>query len=197
MQAAYETFGCNEGNVFFLGIDKGSFNVDVMLFDSTYGVHYPGVSGMEGNGNAVHLMYNILSTPTIVVITPDKLIATSQIWPPIAASVVDSVSAAGGLVQECLTPVSENSISQKIIAVSPNPVKDIAALFIQPGNKRELEIIVRNAVGQKVASIGPSPFEARKRRQQINLSGQPRGIYLVQVLENGRIVQTEKIILLH
>ena len=182
--------------MFFLGIDKGSFNVDVMLFDSIYGVHYPGVSGMEGNGNAVHLMYNVLSTPTIVVITPDKLIATHQIWPPTTASVVDSVSAAGGVVQDCLTRVSGNPVSQKIIAIHPNPVKEIATLYIHPGKKRELEIKIRNALGQVVARLGPSPLEANRNKRMIDLSGQPRGMYLVQVLENGRAIQTEKMVLL-
>jgi len=82
MQAAYEEFGCNDGNVFFMGIDKGNTNQDVIYFDSTYGIQYPGISGQDGGGNEVHLLYEIQATPTVVVIQPDKAIAVKQIWPP-------------------------------------------------------------------------------------------------------------------
>ena len=39
LQAAYEEFGCNDGNVFFMGIDKGNTNEDVIYFDETYGIN--------------------------------------------------------------------------------------------------------------------------------------------------------------
>ncbi len=102
MQAAYEEFGCNDGDIFFMGIDKGNTNQEVMAFDSTYGIQYPGVSGQDGNGNQVHLMYQVQATPAVIVIQPDRYISVKQIWLPTYTNIVDSITDAGGVPQECL-----------------------------------------------------------------------------------------------
>lgn len=79
IQASYEDFGSNEGNVIFMGISWGDYNSGVDYFDSIHGVTYPSVSGFEGGGNAVVNEYNILSYPTVVVIQPDRHIFNQYI----------------------------------------------------------------------------------------------------------------------
>ncbi|MDZ7775871.1 MAG: redoxin domain-containing protein [Bacteroidales bacterium] len=81
-QEAYEAFGCNAGNVYFFSIDQGHTNEEVIAFKNEYGLEMAGASGLEGNGNAVFDLYNILSTPTMIVIKPDREISSQHIWPP-------------------------------------------------------------------------------------------------------------------
>ena len=179
-----------------MGIDKGNTNYDVMLFDSIYGVQYPGVSGMEGGGNAVHFLYNILGTPSIVVITPDKLIASKQIWPPTTDHVIDSVLAAGGILQPCITSVDDNAGTAVLLSVNPNPVKDVVFLSIYPDRTRQLEVIIRNAAGRHIAGLAPSVYEPVKNHRTLSLTGLAGGLYFLQLLEKGKPVLTDKIILL-
>jgi thiol-disulfide isomerase/thioredoxin len=98
---AYEYFGCNEGNVIFLGMNWGSNNDEVRIFDSLWGAHYPSVSGLQGGGNGVVDNYQVLSYPTVAIITPDRLIANHLIWPPAYDSIVQEVLASGGIPGQC------------------------------------------------------------------------------------------------
>jgi len=197
MQAAYEEFGCNDGNVFFLGIDKGNTNNDVMVFDSIYGIQYPGVSGQGGGGNEVHLTYNIQATPTVVVITPDKLIATHQIFPPNTSNIVDSVSNAGGILQACITDIPGIHKREEILAIGPNPVRNYAYLTLHLEGSRYLEVSVLNLTGQKVADFGPQFYESGTHLLKADLSGQSEGFYFVRIRENDQVFSTKKLILVN
>ena len=197
MQAAYEEFGCNDGNVFFLGIDKGSTNYSVMQFDSIYGVHYPSVSGQEGGGNAIHFLYDIQATPSIVVITPDKLIATHQIWPPTTSNVVDSVLNAGGILQSCTTGTGSKKYPRELLTLSPNPARDKLIVTLQTENPVEPVILVMNGSGQKIAEVSPGSIHGDRQSIEIDLSGQPAGLYFLQFFGNGKLLETKKLILQH
>lgn len=112
VSAAYEYFGCNEGNVIFLGINWGSDNDLVREFDSLWGAHYPSVSGLQGNGNKVVEDYQVLSYPTVILITPDQLILHNYIWPPSFDTLVNLITQAGGIENEC-------TVSTDLIEIPP------------------------------------------------------------------------------
>lgn len=194
MQAAYTEFGCNEGNVFFIGIDKGNTNENVMHFDSVAGIQYPGVSGMEGGGNLVHLDYNVQATPTIVVITPDKLIASHQINPPTTQNVVDDVVLAGGILQSCITSITENDI-QEIFTIGPNPVKSKAYVNLNLQKSGNIELAIYNLTGQKVFEQGPTFYYPGNYSVIADLSSEPEGFYFVQLKDEQGKISTKKIIL--
>ncbi len=178
-----------------MGIDKGNTNYDVMLFDSIYGIKYPGVSGDEGGGNAVHLLYDIQATPSIVVITPDKLIASHWVWPPNMQNIVDSVMLAGGVQQDCITGTVSGAAPGILLTIGENPVSERLSFTLDPGRDRELEITVRNLGGRKVAGLGPKSYTAGKQSHSISMKGLPGGLYFVQVIENGVPLDVRKIIL--
>jgi thiol-disulfide isomerase/thioredoxin len=194
MQMAYEEFGCNNSNVFFMGIDKGNDNVAVMEFDSIYGIHYPSVSGMEGGGNQVHLLYEIQATPTIVVIQPDAYIVTPQIYPPTFNSIVDSVSNAGGIPQICLTSVSDLR-KEKMLTISPNPARGFANIQLNLDSDKNLDIKIFNLTGQVVYQTQNTNYPAGHHNVNVDLTSEPEGFYFVQVLEKNNIVSTQKLIL--
>ena len=178
-----------------MGIDKGNTNYDVKVFDSIYGIHYPGVSGQGGGGNEVHFTYNIQATPTVVVITPDKLIATHQIFPPNTSNVVDSVLNAGGILQACITHIPAIINEKHILAIGPNPVMNYAYLTLHLEKSRYLEINILNLTGQSVVDYNPVFYESGTHLLKADLSGLPEGFYFVQIRENDQVISTRKLIL--
>ncbi len=191
MQAAYETFGCNQGNVFFIGIDKGNTNASVILFDSTYGIQYPSASGQEGNGNAVHWDYNIQGTPSIVVIKPDRSIAVKQIYPPSTQNVVDSVSMAGGIPQDCITKVEEESARELVLF--PNPVVDYLSVSYDSQPILALEkIVIYDLTGRPVDETGI--LGRTNNKIVLNTQYLPSGFYFIEVKPEGRPAMIRKFI---
>lgn len=101
VSASYDYFGCNAGNVVFLGINWGSDNTGVHIFDSIWGAMYPSVSGLQGGGNNVVDLYEVISYPTVILIAPDRSILNNHIWPPTQDSINTNVLAAGGTAMPC------------------------------------------------------------------------------------------------
>jgi hypothetical protein len=195
LQAAYEQFGCNDGNVFFIGIDKGNTNDDVISFDSTFGIQYPGFSGQDGGGNEVHLLYQIQATPCVIVIQPDREISVKQIWLPTTANIVDSVSNAGGILQSCLTNIQAIQ-SEEILTIGPNPVKDFAYFHLNFKEAKEISMNVFNLTGTKILEFEPAYYPAGKYNIKADFTSEPEGFYFVQIIEKGELIATKKIILI-
>lgn len=177
-----------------MGIDKGNSNAAVMEFDSIYGVQYPSASGQQGGGNAVHFQYDILGTPTIVVITPDKLIANQQISPPNTMNVVTAVTAAGGMQQSCLTSIDLLG-SDQIFFIGPNPVQNMARISIYLNEPKNIEIELFNLTGQRVLHIRPSFYNTGSNLVEANMAALSEDLYMVVLKEKGRIISKQKLIL--
>ena len=195
MQAAYEQFGCNDGNVFFMGIDKGNTNEDVIYFDSIAGVHYPGISGLDGGGNEVHFSYEVQATPSLIVIQPDRSISIKQVWPPNTDNIVDSVSSAGGIMQSCLTNINLQQV-EELLTIGPNPVKDYANLHLYLKEDRDIVIYVYNLTGEKIMEFKPLFNGSGNYSLKADFTKEPEGFYFVQAIENGKVITTKKLILI-
>lgn len=178
-----------------MGIDKGNTNDAVMEFDSLYGVYYPSASGSEGGGNPVHFQYDILGTPTIIVITPDHLIVNQQISPPSTTNVVEAVTNAGGIQQSCLTSVGLIEVDE-MLTIGPNPVRARANISIFLQEAKNLEVAILTMTGQQIVSYNPALYSSGRHILQADLSDQPEGFYVVIVRENKRILSTKKLILI-
>ncbi|MBK9356849.1 MAG: TlpA family protein disulfide reductase [Bacteroidales bacterium] len=107
VSASYDYFGCNGGNVVFLGMNWGSDNQAVHEFDSIWGANYPSVSGLQGGGNNVVDAYQVQSYPSVILIAPDRTILNDHIWPPETGNINAEVMAAGGIPQACTVGVSD------------------------------------------------------------------------------------------
>jgi hypothetical protein len=193
LQAAYEQFGCNQGNVFFLGIDKGSTNANVIYYDSVYGIQYPTVSGQQGGGNPVHLTYEIQGTPTVIVITPDHVIAVKQIFPPATAKVVDSVMNAGGLLQDCTTEIAE-IVPNERFTLLPNPAIDRSYLSFKLVIRNELEVKIFDAMGCMVRKFPLASYAEGDHHLQIDLKGLREGLYYIHITDSIHILTVKKLI---
>ena len=193
MQATYEEFGCNEGDVFVIGIDKGNTTQNVIYFDSVYGVTYPNVSGNDGGGNPVHFAYDIQGTPTVVIIAPTHEILVQQILPPDYESLVDSLLEVGANPQPCLTAVSEMK-NEEILSIGPNPVHNIANLKLSFSSGKSAELKIFNLTGQMILDVGESYYSPGTHLIKADLASEPEGFYFVQVIENNQVLTTRKLI---
>lgn len=177
-----------------MGIDKGNTNEDVIYYDSAFGVHYPTISGMDGSGNEVHLLYEVQATPSVIVIQPNRFIAVKQIWPPNTDNLLDSISNVGGIFQSCLTNI-ELIHAEEILTIRPNPVKDYTNLHLNLLQEKELEIQIFNLTGQRIREFKPKYYPAGNHHIKVDFSINQGGFYFVQVLEKGKVITTQKLIL--
>ena len=105
---AYLAFGCNNHDVFFMSMDTGDTNAECEVFDETYGVEYPTVSGVEGGGTAICNTYGIGAYPTVILIAPDHSIVEQDIWPiPNGAYLIGVIEGHGPEQNSCDTPAIE------------------------------------------------------------------------------------------
>lgn len=76
---AYKKFGCNQHDVVFLSVNKGNDSVQCKKYMDSLNIKIPIVTGLEGNGNQIADDYGIFAYPTIILISPDTLIAHDTI----------------------------------------------------------------------------------------------------------------------
>lgn len=184
---AYEYFGCNEGNVVFIGINWGSDNDDVRIFDSLWGAHYPSVSGLQGGGNRVVDSFQVQSYPTVAIITPDHLIANHWIWPPAYDSIVQEVILNGGLPAQCT--VSTNNIPEEDSFIR---ILSTGELLIDPGrfNGGEMVLSIYSVTGMQLYEIQI----VENNLKIINLALK-KGLYLGVLKSNNKLLGTVKVII--
>ncbi len=187
-QLSYEDFGENEGNVFFMKINWGSDNAAVHAFDSIYGQTMPTVSGTQGGGNQVFNDYQILSYPTVIVITPDHKIFNQYIWPPDNHTVDSVVLAAGGIMVD----VEENYYSNYDISLYPNPASDYC--FIKINGEKPITTFdydITDIYGRVITSATSKVLSGGTRIALKNIN---EGVYFVRLYNNGNIFSVKRLI---
>jgi thiol-disulfide isomerase/thioredoxin len=81
LNQAFTDYGCNTGEVYFISIDQGDTDAEVLQYEETYGGLLPSVSGVNGGGNSVTSTYGVTAYPTVVLIAPNRTILSQDIWP--------------------------------------------------------------------------------------------------------------------
>lgn len=179
IQASYQHFGMNAGNVHFLGIAWGDDNQGVHVFDSIYGITYPSVSGMQGNGNQTVLDYNILSFPTVILIMPDRSIREKHIWPPTTAR-IDSILIANGALTTGLCP-SDCLDQEKDFMVWPNPSQGFFQLRYTLDRRTEVFISLTDLSGRTYPMGSTGSKEAGSWEFGVQTNSLPKGMYFLQI----------------
>lgn len=187
-ELAYQNFGSNEGNVFFVAINYNSDNQGVRIFDSTFNITLPSASGIEGGGNAVYEAYQISAYPTVIVITPDRQIVEQFIWEPTEENITNAVVEAGGLLVGNQELVSEN------FNIYPNPADQEFSIQISSALMSEAHFAIYDIAGKKVKSGLIS--ENEKSIIKLPVSDLDNGLYLFK-LESKNQIFTKKIFINH
>ncbi len=185
INAAYEYFGCNTGNVIFLGINWGANNRQVTEFCDAYGAYYPAASGLEGNGNHVVNDYQLLSYPTVILIKPGGAIAENYIWPPSQQHLDSVITSCGGISMPCNTGIQEApETNDPVLKVFPNPATGSVSIQTSLSGDLTLSLVsvMGSAVRQEEFLRSPSdPYI-------LNLTGVLPGYYTVIIRSHGTIV---------
>lgn len=187
ISASFDYFGCNGGNVIFLGMNWGSDNQAVHVFDSTWGAYYPSVSGLQGGGNGVVDMYQVQSYPTVILIAPDRTILNDHIWPPSTDTINAIVLDAGGVAQACTVGVSQPDISPSAaLQAIPSGQGSVRLKFnrtAEPG----LLLQVYASDGRLVED-----YPLTGSQPEITLSQLKSGVYIARLISTGNRVVSIK-----
>jgi thiol-disulfide isomerase/thioredoxin len=174
-QAAFEAFGRNLGNTFFLGINFNGTNNDLVYFDSIYLLNFPSASGLDGGGNAVFNLFQLSAYPTVLVIRPDKIISNPYVWPPTTENIIDAVLLAGG------TLVGLDKLkSSADFHVFPNPVRRNAVVRFMLDKAETVAFDLLDINGRFIKQlIQTNKLDAGHHTINISVENLPNGIFFV------------------
>jgi thiol-disulfide isomerase/thioredoxin len=186
ISASYEHFGCNYGNVIFLGINWGSDNQSVIQFDEQWGAIYPCVSGLHGGGNGVVDLFEVLSYPSVIIIAPDRSILTNYIWPPDMLTINAEVLAAGGIPLICTVDAEQIPAPGNQMLTATNLSRNMIGITCHEELTAGMELMVYSIDGRMVYN---NPLESNVTN--ISLKS---GIYFAVLMKNGLRISTVRFI---
>ncbi|MFK5854516.1 MAG: T9SS type A sorting domain-containing protein [Bacteroidota bacterium] len=192
-QACYEKFGHNEGNVYFLGINWGNDNQGVIEFDSIHGLTFPTSSGSQGGGNIVYGVYEILSYPTVILITPDHTIVEQYIWYPSEENITNAVIAAGGIMVGTEEVLNNNNE----INIFPNPVKAKGTIEFELNSSVNVYLTIYNLLGRQVYSEEVMDLQKGINQIVFPVDELDNGLYFVKIESDKENIGTKRISVLN
>ncbi len=195
---AYEKYGCNNGDVFFLSVDSGDSDAQVLQYEEDHGGLIPSVSGNDGGGNAVVSAYGIGAFPTIILIAPDRSIVSQDIFPVTEANFHAAITTDAGLPsnEAACSLVGLNDLvntGTAIIKSYPNPVSTSLNLEFSIATATSITVEVYNLVGQKVMTIPAEQYAAGIHQLQLSTEELSNGTYTVNLVEPEGMVAVTKI----
>jgi len=193
-QKAYENFGCNTGNVFFIGIERSHSHDDVVAFDELHGIEYPSVAGLNG-GYEIFNDYLVAATPTLTIIAPDRSIKVGLIWPPTEANITGNLEIFGGVQQECNQSVFNNSFNNLEVTVSPNPASDFVQVSFNSDEIGEYKASITNITGSVIKETLSQQSIPGETYFEMDLNGIPDGMYILFLTRNREMIASQKLMI--
>jgi len=184
VDAFYTKYGCNQYEVVVLGIEGDGTNAQLLQFDSLAGLpanSYPAVSGLEGNGDSVHIRYGVMAVPTLVAIGPDRKIISEQIFP--SSSTIEILAAYPEnsiLKHECvMDAISASDPVPAIAMASPNPTPGAFRISF-PEIMKDTPFTLKNVLGSIVYQ-----GVIRKTVSEIDITHLVNGLYILSLQNNS------------
>ncbi len=176
IQASYEDFGSNSGNVYFLGVSWGDDNAGVIYYDSVHGITYPSISGFEGGGNQINNLYNIIAYPTVILIDPDRNVLNQHIWEPTRENINEEVLAAGGVILR----TEEYTIEEKSFSVFPNPASEQFEIKFSKTPEESFHVAVYDILGNEVHKFFVKKLDI-DQKINVSLNQFKQGTYFIVI----------------
>lgn len=175
----YNNFGCNSEDIFFIAIDLGDTDAQVIAYENTFlggAPGYPSVSGLDGGGNAVVSTYGIGAFPTYILIRPDQTIIEQDMWPIADASTFTSYFGSNGLLPvACTVGINENSVFDGT-SIYPNPAND----YLNVKSDLTLQTYrIFNLLGEEVLA-------GEMNSDKLDVTGLNSGIYLLEIVSGDQ-----------
>ena len=191
----YTNFGCNNEDIFFIAVDVGDTDAEVLAYENSVlggAPGYPSVSGLNGGGDAVVNDYGVGAFPTYILIAPNKTIVEQDMWPIASASTFTTFFGGHALSPIPCSTVGINEAEETALNVYPNPAKDM--IFIKMIDQASNQIfMLYDAKGALV-------FEGNCHYQDgmiasMNISEIPNGLYFYElVTPKGKITKMMSIV---
>lgn len=188
---SFHDFGCNTGNVMYLGINLGSNNIGVIDFMSVHAVGYPCASGTEGMGNEVHEQYGIASNITALVVLPDGTIAGQFFGPnhyPTRDSLNNLLQSLGAEMMTCGVGIDEN-LSEDA-SIYPNPFNELLQIKYNNSATAQLYLKIYNIQGVLVRK----QYLSLQPLHSINTMNLNSGMFFFQLIKEDKIILNQKLI---
>lgn len=179
---AYQNYGCNQHEVFFISVDMGDNNAQCAAFETTFlggPAGYPVISGTDGGGDAVVTAYGINAFPTYILIAPNQAIVEQDMWPIADASTFTSYFSAHQLNQNpCPTGIvnPENLMQANLF---PNPATNTLNVnsLLPVQSYSVYDVAGRQILGAQIAQ----PAE----QVAIDIHEIPSGMYFIVLNSEG------------
>jgi thiol-disulfide isomerase/thioredoxin len=117
LNQSFLDYGCNTGEIFYISMDIGDTDAEVLQYENNYGGLLPSVSGVNGGGDAVNYTYGIGAYPTVVLIAPDHTILEQDIYP---VTLISSVLPNNGLNMASCDTGNTVSIEELTLEITNN-----------------------------------------------------------------------------
>jgi len=196
VNGAYEYFGCNTSNVYFIGIDYDDNTSTTAAFGSSFGAHYPAASGTDGGANAVISSYSIGAFPTVILIAPNHTILDNDIWPIADASALYTyIQGQGGTPATCPSAGLEenNQETTANMLIVPNPSSGQVKIYFQSNVGSSYVIKIYDLLGQEIFSKDVLSAAAGMIAQDIPSNDFAKGTYIVKIIEGSNTIGLQKL----
>lgn len=176
--SSYYRYGCNEEDIFYIGVDGTDNDERCLLWCDEFDVQFPVIS-KEGGGREIFLLYHISGVPQCALIAPDYSVvyATGSTYPfeyslnfTDLQTVIDAFGAIGIEEHPCYDGLDETDGQR--VSLFPNPADAFVNLLAEGSSL----VQIYNALGQLMDS-----FVSKNQQARIETSYYPEGLYFVQV----------------
>lgn len=190
---AYQNFGCNTGDIYFLSIESTVDDAATIQYEETYaGDNAPhAASGTEGNGIAVTNAYSIGAAPTFILIAPDGTILEQDMWPLTNASTFTGYFNSHGLEERECQEVSsgiDEQFSETVLDIFPNPAESSVSVSLA-AFEGTATIGVYDVTGKQVHLM-----ESDNDNVVIDLTDISNGVYVLKVENEGHYSTTRLVV---
>lgn len=195
---SYLDFGCNEGGVIFIAMNFGAYDEQVIDFDTTYGIEFPSVSGIDGGGNQVVDDYGITYYPRIMLISPYYKIVEDNISPPETDRINNALLDQGLEYMECGTAaISEASaFKTEVFSFWPNPAKKSIRIEVHARENSRYTIELMNILGEITREESFTANDKGTYARTLQLDNLAKGAYLLRLNQSGTPIAVKKLMII-
>lgn len=194
LNTLYTDYGCNTGDVFFISMDSGDTEAEVLQYESDYGGLLPSVSGNDGAGNAVVSAYGITAFPTVILIAPNHDIISQDIWPVTEANYEAAIAGTPITPQSCsITGIKKFDLTTTaIVGMYPNPAVIGSKMDFTVHRAERVSFDIYNMLGAKVTTIEPALFMEGLHTLDLPVVELSTGQYFINMMIDQNRVDVKK-----
>jgi thiol-disulfide isomerase/thioredoxin len=199
MNESYEKYGCNKGDIYYISMDAGDTNAEVLQYETDYGGLFPAISGTEGGGDAVVNAYGIGAFPTVILIAPNRDILSQDIF-PVTHTNLDAAITGAGLTENpdaCEeSPVGVDELDNNIAAIHntfPNPASLSTTVEFSLREASEITVEVFNIMEQNVNTLATQQYAIGKHVVNVPVSDLANGTYNISLTSPDGLVANTKV----